>query len=517
MIITKKTNFLDRTEYSSDEAISSVNSAVSLINFQIEDEHIVSASILNKEFYYIRFETTEEVDSFLDNITKSKNTILIPSLEFCIKHLPSYQSAKFKEIENLIDIRILLYFCNNFLSDDYFLISLNVFLDKYKIDSSNLQNIQKQRLKLFDILRININFDNLEKLLPLNISSEYHYQLCLALEKLYKAIILQINNVKTYEKLINLQNKVYIPLYFSLFEIEQQGIKLDLFSINKLKPDNITIEKVIGKIKTKIDSTWKIYPRYNATRSKTGRISSTDQINYCALPNYIKKYIIKNSLNDKLVYFDYNASDYRTAVALANVNLDLNFDINNYLAEYLFGELNEINRNKAKMFLYQSLYGNDLKHVWGVYKLNKNKFKDITEHIGLGYVLKYIKEIQIKSEGGGYLVNYLGRFKEISENINRSIKSNYCIQSVSNIISLHALNEVTSLLHKMNMDDKIILFEHDGMYINFSSKYERSIEKRINVTKDLMENEVPSDIFGRKEKFMVRIKEVNKYYAEKEN
>jgi DNA polymerase I-like protein with 3'-5' exonuclease and polymerase domains len=480
MEIYKDFEKIHNNEKGFSEIVNSVRAAECVIHFTIEKNMLSSISILNDAFYFIRINKPDfgDVISFLKLLTTNERLILYDyeNVFRFFMNAAEENPLKFK----FFDIKILHYYVERGLH-------VNQGLEPYR--ELNLQR------NAFLVSHPHTNPVDI----PLNIEIDYHWHICSLTKATYVANCYILKENKTYEKIVYLHDSIYIPLCRTLCWMNRSGFLLNVHELKKTKFSSTHTKKVAKNILGQVGANWMLYPKYEITSSSTGRLSSRGEINYCAIPNAIKSYIIPTTSNHMVIDIDYKSIDVRSALYLAKLDgkldFDMDIDIYSSLCRVMYGikesekNFNEL-RDKVKNNLLSILYANDVDIA--IEKAFDRKKWDATY---LSDVVNYLTDVYLKSKKNGYIKNLVGFTRAVDEKSKRGSVVNFYVQPISNMIALRALCEVDKYFRDNKLEHTILLFEHDSMLVSFKKGVVGAMQTDLGAIEDIMIFQAPREIF----------------------
>jgi hypothetical protein len=227
---------------------------------------------------------------------------------------------------------------------------------------------------------------------------------------------------------------------------------------------------------------------YNGTNKITGRMYIVDSdFSLQTLPPKFKDIIIAEK-DCILVEIDYNYFEYNILAQLVKIKIESDPHI--HLSKIIFG--NDKHRDIAKTINYGLLFGQSLKNILkSIYEKNKDviineeelvyKLKDILEPMN-GLKKKLEKELKET----GYIINYYGR--TIIPEKEWAVLNNY-IQSTAADFVIIKLERLFQLLEQYNIDNKIVLTNHDSILFNLNLNDINNTDILEEIDRILCENE----------------------------
>ena len=217
----------------------------------------------------------------------------------------------------------------------------------------------------------------------------------------------------------------------------------------------------------------------------TGRLTCSGNVNFHSLPNKqgLKKSIKSRFEDGFILVADWNAMEFRTAIAIAEQTMLAKTDIHTEAAKILFEkkEVTEEEREQAKIVNFASIYGSTQReHMEVIEQLYPKLFRKITN---------ITKDVEQQRK----IINLFGRKRIFKQETNfRTRGFNNYIQGIAADLCLRSLYLLQEKFEQNNLESKIILTVHDSIVLDCTKKEIKIIGQLI---REVMTNTaIPSEL-----------------------
>ena len=298
------------------------------------------------------------------------------------------------------------------------------------------------------------------------------------------------------------------------------GYSTDMDVLQKLVKYNPSVSKIIDyRLKSKLMNTYvvglkrlirddgRIYSHFNQTKTRTGRISSTEP-NIQNIPvrtelgASMRKFFKAKDCN-VLIDADYSQIELRILASLSEdesmlKTLNSGGDIHELTAKNIFGFISKETRRRAKTVNFSVLYGVSafsLGKDIGVSTRQAKLYIDSFFNLYIG-VKRYFDYILEKAQETGRVYTLFGRYRSLPElnsnnknvvELGKRIAKNTPIQGTAADIIKIAMIKVVDRLKKENLEAKLILQVHDELLVETPLK---NAEYVANLVKEEMQGAV---------------------------
>lgn len=404
----------------------------------------------------------------------------------------SYQffNDKIKDTKIIVTKNFSKIFRDNFDKKIYDINILERIIDiKSKLDSEKKLLKKYEKLRAFEVAKINA-FRNADP----NFITDKRFEI-LPLQFVFPQykLIEYINvNVEYLECVFSSLSDDDLRFYNAIF----RNYLIVYANISKAKANEefvstINLFEKSGVLKQILDKKssdgWFDTPHYNLFSSKTGRPYIISGTNWQQLSKKHRDVIKSQFENGKIVEFDYNGCEIRTAFYVSgNINVaNIQSDVYEYILNYLVEELKikEIERKKIKNFVILFLFGASKNTLARLIKLSLEETERVYKTLNKLFDIQKLNELALKTKSKTGILNFFGRHIDTDEQKTETLIQNY-IQSTAIDICHSGYASLVKYIVNNKLNTKVLYTKHDAIKLdvhpddmNYLDKFKELLQK----------------------------------------